>query len=373
MAEKKEESYRKIRPKRAWHITDFEEVFKMTDDVRKGRKGPLAYTKSFVSLSGLSKPCETHHYERLRDLKARPERHLLRSIFEDLKNWTAHKPQNFQGYLVTHSGRPADYDYICAQLDNVDKEELKRAIFVLSQIGLIERVALNGQFCDKHDKDSKNTDAPDCSGNCPDDSGEGPDDSGKGVDSLLNDKGKVKALAAPEKRKASGDKTTVAEDEDKENGNDMAKPTQAPTTTPLPSAVKPCESDLGGEAEQDDSGSPPGTVNRPVGKQRPGMVHHKGDYEKWDLIYGSRIFGFLGLSKNKNRESSSFASKWHECRCKLWDLPPPEIDKIGIRGIRQAEKIAKQKNCNKSKVWNNFMDKITNATLREKIDFDGAA
>lgn len=68
------------RDKKAWHITDFRELFELNDDIRKGRPGPLTYTKSVVTVSGLSKEAEVRHFERMRVLKARQERHLLRSV-----------------------------------------------------------------------------------------------------------------------------------------------------------------------------------------------------------------------------------------------------------------------------------------------------
>ena len=313
---------------KVWHITDFDVLFKLADDVRKNKRGPLSFTKSPVSLSGQSKPCEVHHYERLRDLKARAERHLLRSVFEDLKSWSAHKPQNQQGYLVTHAGRPADPAYIAAQIDNIDKNELKKAMRILGEIGLIERITLNGQFS------AKNEEPPETGGNDTDNSAD-----------LKKDEGK--AQAAPEKRKASIG-LSADEDQEKVIGKGKNKPPQAPTTTP--EADKPTESDLRGETTPYGSDSLSGAV-----------------YTRGDIHYGGRIYRALKLkhpedSPEAYREITSFASKWHKCKEKLTGLDPPEINQLGIRGVRQAEKIAKQKG-NRAAKWNDFMDKVTDAIV----------
>ncbi len=354
---------------KVWHITDFDQIFKLGDDARKGRKGPLSYTKSFVSLSGTSKPCEVHHYERLKDLKSRPERHLLRSVFEDLKSWSAHKPQRFQGYLVTHSGRPAGPDYIASQIDYIDKNELKKAMMILHQIGLIERLVKNGQFY------AKNKDCPDGSGNTPD---------GSGDDAQSLKEGEGKDQAAPDKQKATnGLSASGCKGKDNGKGKSRKDPSR-----PEPSAEEPRESDLGGEASPERSGSPSGAVKPSEGRQRAAPVHQEGDYEKCDIFPARRIFEILWPRRDAQnefgrREIGSFASKIHECRCRLWAIPPPEIDRFMVRGINEASKIAhycerkkqkqlkeklglKIKSNNPGKIWNSLMTKISMAITARK-------
>ena len=247
--------------KKVWHITDFDEVFKLPDDVRKGRKGPLSYTKSFVSLSGQSTPPETHHYERLKSLKAHPDRHLLRSIFEDLKNWAGHKTQSHQGYLVDSEGRPADNDYICAQLDHLNKTDLKKAIITLSKIGLIERVALNGQLKPENDnKEKKKRDSKSENKVCPDGSGKGRKCSGKGRPPLNKLKRKVGIDKVKDEVKvglsAEGKAKDIRNSQDKEKSSHQTSTT--PATTP---PIKPTISDEGGSVKVIPFAGPPGSVN----------------------------------------------------------------------------------------------------------------
>ena len=128
--------------KKVWHITDFRELFELSDDLRKNRPGPLTYTKSFVTLTAGSKEHDIKHFERIEELKTRQERHLLRSVFEDIKNWAGKKTLRHRGYLITTAEQPANYEYIASQV-KMDVDELKRAMPILEEIGLIERVSMS--------------------------------------------------------------------------------------------------------------------------------------------------------------------------------------------------------------------------------------
>lgn len=129
---------------KVWHIADFRDLYELTDDVRKGRSGPLRYTKSLVTLSPFCADAESRHFERMRRLKARPERHLLRSIFEDLKNWTAMKPFELRGYLVTSEGKKATNEYLAEQL-SISVEDLKQALPILEDLGLLELITMDAR------------------------------------------------------------------------------------------------------------------------------------------------------------------------------------------------------------------------------------
>ena len=132
------------RGKKVWHITDFAELYELADDVRKERSGPLRYTKSHVTLSPFCPDAESAYFERMRRLKARPERHLLRSIFEDLKNWTGSKPYGLRGFLVTAEGKAASCEYLAEQL-TLSVEDIKQSLPILEQLGFLERTLMNGQ------------------------------------------------------------------------------------------------------------------------------------------------------------------------------------------------------------------------------------
>jgi hypothetical protein len=282
-------------------------------------------------------------------MKSRPQRHLLRSVFEDLKSWAANKPQQFQGYLVTHAGKPAEPEYIAAQIDYVDKKELKKAMTILHQIGLIERVTLNGQF--------SATDA-----DCPEGSGNSPDNSGNECDSL----NKGRAASAEEASIGLSADEGKEKGQGKGKGKGKEKPPQAPTTAPA-DADEPTGSDLGGEKAEGRS-SPPGTANNAdSGLQGGGMPVLGVDYDKANLHYGEQIYDVLKWrGQGKKRESTSFASVWHKCVEKLANsgLSPPEIEGVADRGRRQAEKIARQKG-NRAAKWNDFIKNLTDSIVRK--------
>ena len=377
-----------------WHITGFGEIFKMADDARKGKKGPLSYTKSFVSLSGNSKPCETHHYERLKDLKARPERHLLRSVFEDLKNWAAHKPQHHQGYLVTHAGKPADYNYISAQLDHIDKSDLKKAMKILAQIGLSERGELNGQLQPKQqpkeseDNKDENPESEVEKADCPEDSGNQRNDSGNDAQSFKEvkdnptgcknqgkDQGKTSnghaAVEGEGKKNGNGAKHKAnAQDKDKAAGQRQSKG-QGAESPPLPSEPRP--SDLGGSKVIPFTG-PLGSAKPDSSRQRPALDAGAVDYNRSDELFGGRVYAALGLrwaaySPEGRREICSFASKWSKARASLSGLPPEVVDELGVRLIGEARKIGRRGKRNKrpGAVWCTVVDKLVTARLREAM------
>ena len=132
------------RKMKVWHIVDFRDLYELADDVRKERSGPLRYTKSLVTLSPFCADAESRHFERMRRLKARPKRHLLRSIFEDLKNWVSEKPFGLRGYLVTSEGKAATSEYLAEQL-SISVKDLEQALPILEDLGFLERISMNAQ------------------------------------------------------------------------------------------------------------------------------------------------------------------------------------------------------------------------------------
>ena len=126
------------------HVTDFELIFEPSDARRKKQKGPLSFTKSLVTTHFLSKDAEIRYFERMKVLKAHDQRHLLRSVYEDVKNWVAGKYLGPRGFLVDADYKPASYTYLANQLDHVPIEDLKIALPILVKIGLFEKVCFDG-------------------------------------------------------------------------------------------------------------------------------------------------------------------------------------------------------------------------------------
>ena len=375
--------------RKCWHITDFRQLFELSDDLRKNRPGPLAYTKSFVTTSGASKAYEVRHVERLRLLKSRTERHLLRSVFEDLKNYAGSKTIDSRGFLLTTEGQAASYDYLAAQL-NLEKGDLKQAMPILEIIRLVERISLSRIHGDKlssrrkrkrpksKDKSvstNQKTGAPDSVGK----KRKLSEKIGKKRTPLRNGKTKYKY-----KEKATA--TAVA------NGNGKNKQeikqrqvtsqtveaeTQTKTQPPKAEPSKPKEADLGGSSPKKSFG-PPGSEKRSE-PQRLGEVlsdiEHR--YDSAAKSFGAEVFHALALPYEPNspegrRELGCFASRWTQAQHA--GLSPPALSELREKSLADARKLSQQrtKYRNLSAIWTDIFKK-TLCQAELKKDYPGEA
>jgi len=135
---------RRSRATKVWHITDWQDLYELNDDVRKKRSGPLRYVKTLATLSPFCLDAEARYFERLCQLKASPKRHLLRSALEELKTWCATKPFGVRGYLVTAQGKPATYKYLAEQL-TMKVSDIEYVVPALGRLGYLERISIDGQ------------------------------------------------------------------------------------------------------------------------------------------------------------------------------------------------------------------------------------
>lgn len=325
---------------RARQIADFPELFEPSDAKRKKQKGGLSFTKSQVTTHFLSKEQEHRFFERMRMLKSHPQRYLLRSVFEDLKNWTAAKHCATRGHLVTAEGKPASYAYLAAQLQ-MPVGDLKKAVPILEQIGLIEWGALNAP--------------PDGTGP----SRTQPAPSGTKRKPLNNGKRKSNTNSKTKNKRKTTNGLTAPGCKNKGNGNGKkdvgtadATPTTPTTTPPMP--TEPTGSDAGGHKVIPFTGGPPAAAG----------------YSRAGLAYGRRVYLRLEYtwsmdSSEAEREITSFASKHDHVISRLRAQPPPAIDALLNRALRQATKIAKQKSAkNKGAVWNDFVNDLLTASLK---------
>lgn len=336
-----EQSRRKV-----WRITDWEPLYELADDIRKKRSGPLTYTKSQVTISGLSTAAEVRHYEMMKQLKARPERHLLRSVLEDLTNWTGAKHYGPRGYLVTTENKPPSLDYIAAQLDKLEAKDLEIAMPILEDIGLIEKVIMNGSL---EPSGPKRT---------------GPDSSGRKRTPLKKDKDKDKDKNKKKKKgKVDKDNNNIKNNSRQENnkhkshlveGQTKAQTTQAPTTTP--ESIKSKVVEPGGSRIIKFNG-PPGSVK----------------YKRYDddcKMFAQEIFYGLELEKQgqsvqTRRNLGSFASQWRKaCRS---GLPPPVLDELRSSAITEARRLGRYYRNNKGNPAAVFND-VFNDKLAKRIN-----
>lgn len=373
------------RKAKVWHITDFAELYELADDIRKKRSGPLRFTRSLVTLSPFASDAESRHFERMRCLRARPERHLLRSVFEDLKNWVAAKPFGMRGFLVTAEGKAAGCDYLAQQL-MLSVDDLKQALPVLERLGFLERIPMDwqpeprpkrprtrgktgsaktskkpGKKSEQKNRGNSKTAAKRTAGHSTKGLPESAGSSRNEPESVCppsrkdNDKGKSKVkdnqkatsgLTAPGCKKNNN-----GNDKDDPQGKSNEQAPGPPTNPPLPSV--PQESEAGGCRVTQFTG-PPVTA----------------EISRHGLAYGRRLYIALGYrydidSPEAAREIASFGSKHDKLYQRLSALSPPAVDAVLSRGLREAAKIAKRPaNKNKGAVWHTVMDKLADAQQR---------
>lgn len=318
-------------------IPDWPALFEPSDAKRKKQEGGLSFTKSQVTTHFLSNEAEQRFAKRLRVLKSHPLRHLLRSTFEDIKNWTAAKHRAQRGLLVDAQGRAVTYSYLAAQLDQMPVADLKKAMPILEQIGLIEW----GMFDGSPDGTGQSRMQPDAAG------------SKRLALNKDNDKAKRKSKSK-NKQKARSDETTVAAHKDNadngkndpQNKADDQVPCQPASPESLPS--EPHLSDDGGRGRTIPFTRPPDSA----------------EISRHGLTYGRRVYLALGYhwdvdSPEAYREIASFGSKHDQVCSRLSGIDPPSLDAILNRLLREASTIAKRRgNRNKAAVWHTVADRI---------------
>lgn len=366
---------------KVWHITDFAELYELADDIRKKRSGPLRFTRSLVTLSPFASDAESRYFERLCRLKARTERHLLRSVLADIVNWTAAKPFGMRGFLVTAEGKAASCEYLAEQL-SLSVDDLKQAFPILEDLGFLERIPMNDQpeprpkrsrtrgktgsakTTKKTGKKSEQKNNRKAQNNAkhtsehhtkglPESAGSSRTEPESSCPPLRKGKAKSKSKVKDNQKTTSGLTASGCKRKNNDNEKDelqgkvKEQAPSPPTNPPLPSM--PQESDDGGRASN---------ITRPPDSAE---VSRRG------LAYGRRVYLALGYrydidSPEAAREIGSFGSK-HDTICqRLSALSPPSVDAVLSRGLREAAKIAKRPaNKNKGAVWHTVMDKLAAA------------
>jgi len=291
-----------------------------------------------VTLTAGSKVHDIKLWERLQQLKSRPERHLLRSVFEDLKCWAGLKTIKDRGYLITTEGQPASYEYIAAQL-KLEVEEVKQAMTLLEEIGLLERRMLKiKKSPDKSGKDRTKTDKSGRSRMRPDKTGR-----------------KRKPL---KKAKANG-KGNSKGNKKRQSSKDKSNAIEVPPSTSQP--LKPHTSAKGGTLIPFTSPSKLKNTQL-LGDVAKGMLHR---YNPDAKLFALEIYQALKLpwdptSEEGKRELGCFASAWQKV---------DTSDELRERAISEAKKIAKRKqNRKKGAVWVGvFQDLAAAYSRRRKV------
>ena len=308
----------KGRGRKVWHITDFRKLFELSDDLRKKRPGPLTFTKSPVTLTAGSKDPDIKLWERLQQLKSRPERHLLRSVFEDLKSWAGLKTIRDRGYLITTEGRPATYEYIAAQL-KLEGPEIKKAMTLLEEVGLLERLAAKSG-CGRTKAEPS-----------------GPV--------------RTKTDTAGRKRKPLKKKSKVkGNGKDKSNSNIKRQGKAKPNDRKVPpSTTQPFQPQVSAKGGTLISFASPSKLKNPqlLGDIADKILPRYNPHAKRFAleIYQALKLPWDPMSEMGRRELGCFASAWHR-------VDIPEADELWARAVTEARKIGKRRqNKKKGAVW----------------------
>jgi hypothetical protein len=308
------------------YITDFDEIFEPSDAKRKHQKGPLSFTKSLVTIHFLSKPAEIRFIERMKILKSHSKRHLLRSVFEDLKNWTAAKYLGPRGFLITADLQPASCEYLAVHLDHVSIEDLEKAIPILEEIGLLETVT----FDHVPDTDGRSRMQPDTAGRK------------RKPLNKSNGKGKSKSKDRSAKSNIKSKNKSTKTNNNRQTNKVKQQATQTPATTPEP--IRPTQSEAGGSVIP--FTGPLGSAKHKrseankLGDVAAGILHR---YDNVSQSFAVEVYRGLGLpspldSKQAARELGAFRSCISKARL---DLPPPDFQELMNRAIAEAERMKK--------------------------------
>ena len=331
MTKKKET--RKARPVKVWHIYRFEQRFEMPDDFRKGRQGPLIYTKSFVG-SG----CDDESIafmQQIEQLKASPIRAYLRSAFEDLKNIAANRSRKYRGYLLDGMSRPAMVTTI-AQWIGLDVAMTKKVLKELESIGLLERVDLPDFEAGGDDKDENATG----NGDFPEQGGTGRRPLKKKGKGKGKGKGTVKAtgLSASGKEKKNKEKKSTKKSRGQGKGNSSGTDNENAATSPssAPKPTKPMEADAGSITHPDGRTArhrPPVDIldERTKKRRTPAQA------EFASVIFKILKVPYPSRSENGARELGNYAQAWGEAQAA--GLGTSLLDELWEKSVRSAKKI----------------------------------
>lgn len=127
------------RVKKVWRIFRFGERFELADDVRWCRINPLKYIRDYV---GSGQDDEAIEYKKqIAMLRCQPDRHLLQSVFFELREMAANMSRAYRGYLLDVNKQPSSNKDI-GMLIGLSEKETTTVLKRLEQIGLIEKVPL---------------------------------------------------------------------------------------------------------------------------------------------------------------------------------------------------------------------------------------
>jgi len=350
-------------PKKVWHIFRFKERFELPEDMKIHRRSGLQYTRDFVSAAGGDEAVGYLNQFGMLSNGDGEELSMLRGLYRSLVNMAAQHSRAKRGYLLDASAEPLTDGQI-AKLLNYKAARMRQLLARFARVKLLEKVplpefdfALNET--QKKDNNQGALNSSENSGNFraplkKRQTTKAPNGAKQKTTSGLTASGKKENNDNGIDQSKRGDQSLESQDQAQGYGQAESRTTASPTTSP-PLSSMPQESDDGGRVV--------------LFTRSPGSA----DYSRAGLSYGRRVYLALGYkwdidSPKAAREIGSFASKHDQVLIVMAGVPPPALDGVLARGLREAGKIAKRKtNRNKGAVWNTVMDKLAAARRREAM------
>lgn len=228
----KKKPAKKVSVRKVWYITKWLVRFELPQRELKGRMKtykikPLVFTRSFVRGSDDMTVC---FMQELEALWRSPDRHLLRSAFEDMKHMAANRSLKYRGFMLNTKLEPATPGDI-GGIIGTDAKLARKVLAQLCKIGLMEYIECPdfASMANDHNRfpptadddddgnDDGNDDGGGDGGGAPDEPDEKPANGGKNGDDDKPRKNSGKKQKKKEKHSRTRSKTGTG------NGNGKRK------------------------------------------------------------------------------------------------------------------------------------------------------
>jgi hypothetical protein len=148
MAAKKNRKTDSINPDDlVWRIVDWRELYELREQNRSDRpvQGGLAFRKSVVSPYDRA---AQNYLMKMKRLRVHPERHLLKSVLEEICDYCCRYERERRGWLIDVNNKPLSLKLIALEIDlfsdqrEPDGELLNKALNALKELDLVEQVPI---------------------------------------------------------------------------------------------------------------------------------------------------------------------------------------------------------------------------------------
>ncbi len=333
---------RRSRPSQAakvWHVCRFAQRFELPDDARFCRRGPLVYSRDYVTAND----DESASYLQQIDALSRRQNGLeLEGAWSRIRRAASARSRAYRGYLLTADNRPASDAEIGRAVLFCEPRRATRILKSLAEVGLIEQAR-----CPIFDL-SQNDVTPTKRKNTPGNNANrksGTSGRQKSV-SQENSKKLVRARAPLRaKRKRNTEKEIEKKIRNPESAHLEGRTRAAsPKANPQESAAK--------GASQATSGEAPRPVNqqadRPAERRDPRQIGNVLKFLHWQdaeaVQFGQDVFGILWPEKAGEPDSDVAKSERGTFTKWLWRQGPPGTRAAAIeKGLKLARHVGKNR------------------------------